>query len=98
MNKEKSEKKPTTRKRAPRSPKSVRLMGGTPLYGKGAGKHPFRGVLEKKKTKNPQTPPPGGEMGVLQRERAPPPPRIRYNVIDEVSFPLWRYTWKRTKK
>lgn len=23
---------------------------------------------------------------------------IRYNVIDEVSFPLWRYTWKRTKK
>ena len=26
MNKEKSEKKPTTRKRAPRSPKSVRLI------------------------------------------------------------------------
>ena len=23
---------------------------------------------------------------------------FRYNVIDEVSFPLWRYTWKRTKK
>ena len=74
MNKEKSEKKPTTRKRAPRSPKSVRLIverhyiGNVPmntLFGK-----PFKEVerMAEKQVKSRQRVADHGEVFTAERE------------------------------
>ena len=88
MNKEKSEKKPTTRKRAPRSPKSVRLIVERHYIGNVPMNTLFQRLVEEE-IRNWTFYCGKG----LASSRS-----IRYNVIDEVSFPLWRYTWKRTKK
>ena len=96
MNKEKSEKKPTTRKRAPRSPKSVRLIVERHYIGNVPMNTLFQRLAEEEIRKTRILPLANWTFYCgkgLASSRS-----IRYNVIDEVSFPLWRYTWKRTKK
>ena len=96
MNKEKSEKKPTIRKRAPRSPKSVRLIVERHYIGNVPMNTLFQRLVEEEIRKTAESYLANWTFYCgkgLASSRS-----IRYNVIDEVSFPLWRYAWKRTKK
>ena len=70
MNKEKSEKKPTTRKRAPRSPKSVRLIVERHYIGNVPMNTLFQRLAEEEIRKTAESYLAAGSLDVLLRKRA----------------------------
>ena len=70
MNKEKSEKKPTTRKRAPRSPKSVRLIVERHYIGNVPMNTLSQRLVEEEIRKTAESYLAAGELDVLLRKGA----------------------------